>query len=105
MQNWRRSIAPLEPEGSMVLRDVAHPEFLAFEIEPTKEARACEHPDTLPIRNGRRCGHVRFALGPIASAQRPLPLDSSGFTIDRPQLNPLALSDIHEDVVVPDDRC
>src|SRR5678815_435123 len=38
MQNWRRSIAPLEPEGSMVLRDVAHPEFLAFEIEPPKQA-------------------------------------------------------------------
>src|SRR5678815_1609738 len=105
MQNWRRSIAPLEPEGSMVLRDVAHPEFLAFEIEPPKQARACEHPDTLPISNGRRCGHVRFALGPIASAQGPLPLNGSRSAIHRPELDPVRLSDIHEDVVVPYDRC
>ena len=107
MKERRGSVAPVQPEGPVVLLNVARPQLLAGEVERLQDAEAGEDPHVGAVRHRGRRRHVLLVDPVIAGRDRTLPLDVAACAVDGPELDRSAFvlgRHVEEDSVVPDDR-
>ena len=102
-QEGRRRVAPVQPEPAVRRLDVALPERVAVEVEGGQPARPRHHVDVLAVGHRRRRRHVLLAQPPVAVAQVAHPERPAPVPVEAPQADVLAVGDVQEDALAPDD--
>src|SRR2546423_1792214 len=103
-QEWRRRVPPVQSKFSVIFLNVASPKFVAAIIEAFQDACAGENPHALAVgdRGGR--GHVLLTHLDIAATERTLPQDFRSASIDAPEGKFVAVSDVEENQLAPNNR-